>query len=161
MVTLRVSVGTHSSASSLQQPAQRMRTTQDGMYVCSISSGYSWMMSTSSSRVLHALFLYTSKKGITEEQAKRENVQSLSCHFHTDLPFFVQLKGQFTQERNVLSSFTYLYIIPKPVCCYLVCETQKENFWRIFMRLFSIFHPLMTTTELKADFRRKEVYFKS
>lgn len=65
IVTFRVSVGTHSSASSLQHPAQRMRTTQDGMYVCSISSGYSWMMSTSSSRVLHALFLYTSMKGIT------------------------------------------------------------------------------------------------
>lgn len=72
MVTLCVSVGTHSSASSLQQPAQRVRTTQDGMYVCSISSGYSWMMSTSTSRVLHVLFLYTSMKGITEEDEKSE-----------------------------------------------------------------------------------------
>ena len=55
-VTLRLSVSTHSKASSLQQPPQRFSTTQDGMYKCSVSSGYSWKMSTRTSLGWHKLF---------------------------------------------------------------------------------------------------------
>lgn len=46
MVMLFSDVGTHSRASSLQQPAHRIRGTQDGLKIYSISSGYSWKMST-------------------------------------------------------------------------------------------------------------------
>uniref|UniRef100_A0A0E9WY38 Uncharacterized protein n=1 Tax=Anguilla anguilla TaxID=7936 RepID=A0A0E9WY38_ANGAN len=42
-----------------------MRTTQDGINMCSISSGYSWKISTRTSLVLHMLLLYTSMKGTT------------------------------------------------------------------------------------------------
>lgn len=58
----------HCSISSLQQPAQRVSTTQDGMKMCSTSSGYSCMISTRSSRGLHKLLLYTSIRGITGER---------------------------------------------------------------------------------------------
>lgn len=46
MVMLNSSVGTHSRPSSLQQPPQRISGTQDGLKMYSISSGYSWKMST-------------------------------------------------------------------------------------------------------------------
>lgn len=47
MVTLAVSRGTQCMLSSLQQPVQRIRETQDGLNRCSISLGYSDTMSTS------------------------------------------------------------------------------------------------------------------
>lgn len=46
MVTLAVSRGTQCMLSSLQQPVQRIRETQDGLNRCSISLGYSDTMST-------------------------------------------------------------------------------------------------------------------
>lgn len=55
----------HCSISSLQQPAQRVKTTHDGMKMCSTSSGYSCRISTKSSRGWHKLLLYTSIRGIT------------------------------------------------------------------------------------------------
>lgn len=61
----------HCSISSLQQPAQRVSTTQDGMKMCSTSSGYSCMISTRSSRGLHKLLLYTSIRGITGERGSQ------------------------------------------------------------------------------------------
>ena len=47
MVTLAVSRGMQCTVSSLQQPVQRIRETQDGLNMCSTSLGYSDTMSTS------------------------------------------------------------------------------------------------------------------
>lgn len=75
MVTLWVAVGVHCCISSPQQPAQRFNTTQDGIKMCSTSSGYSCRMSTSTSRGWHKLLLYTSIKGITVGHRMHEVIQ--------------------------------------------------------------------------------------
>lgn len=65
----------HCSISSLQHPAHLFRTTQEGIKMCSTSSGYSCRISTSSSRGWHKLLLYTSIRGITvrkKEKKKKE-----------------------------------------------------------------------------------------
>lgn len=74
-VTFRLSVATHSMASSLQKPPQRLITTQDGTYMCCVSSGCCWKMSTRVSLGWHMLLMITSLKERTTKT--REAMQSL------------------------------------------------------------------------------------